>query len=96
MNDAPERIWTCAHVGEYGYYFPDAVEAEGEYGGTAVQYTRADLHDARIAALVEACTNLVAKVRRNSEKEKRLNINVGIACMDCDAALAAFKQEPKP
>jgi hypothetical protein len=40
---APERIWTCEHVGEYGHYFPEAVEAEGEYGGTAVEYILADL-----------------------------------------------------
>jgi len=39
MSDAPKTIWTCTHVGEYGHYFPDAVEAEGEYGGTAVEYT---------------------------------------------------------
>jgi len=43
MSDAPETIWTCTHVGEYGYFFPDAVEAEGEYGGVGVEYRRTDL-----------------------------------------------------
>jgi hypothetical protein len=38
MSDAAETIWTCVHVGEYGNYFPEAVEAEGEYGGCAVEY----------------------------------------------------------
>ena len=43
MSEAPETIWTCDHLGEYGQYYPEAVEAEGDYGGTAVEYTRADL-----------------------------------------------------
>ena len=42
MSEAPERIWTCSHLGEYGRYYPEAVEAEGEHGGTAVEYIRAD------------------------------------------------------
>ena len=43
MSDAPETIWTCDHLGEYGQYYPEAVEAEGAYGGTAVEYIRRDL-----------------------------------------------------
>ena len=42
MSEAPERIWTCSHLGEYGRYYPEAVEAEGEHGGMAVEYLRAD------------------------------------------------------
>ena len=46
-----DRIFSCSHVGEYGLYFPEAVEAEGEYGGTAVEYVRRD--PAVLAALPE-------------------------------------------
>ena len=51
MSEAPETIWTCNHVGEYGRHFPEAVEAEGEYGGTAVSYRRADLPPTLSAAM---------------------------------------------
>ena len=51
MSDAPETIWTCAHVGEYGHYFPEAVEAEAEYGGTATAYRRNDLPPTLSAAM---------------------------------------------
>ena len=58
MTWTPETIWTCTHVGEYGNYFPEAVEAEGEYGGTAVEYTRTDLtilrDDPKLLAMVQA------------------------------------------
>ena len=40
---APERIWVCKHMGEYGNFYPEAVEAEGEHGGTSVEYVRTDL-----------------------------------------------------
>ena len=41
---AHERIWAFHEpVGEYGHYFPETVEAEGEYGGTAVEYILTDL-----------------------------------------------------
>lgn len=53
MTDAPERIWTCKHIGEYGRYYPEAVEAEGEHGGEAVEYVRAD---ARPMTVAEAAT----------------------------------------
>ena len=51
MSELPETIWTCNHVGEYGQYFPEAVEAEGEYGGTAVSYRRADVPPTLSAAM---------------------------------------------
>ena len=53
MTDAPKTIWTCTHVGEYGHYFPDAVEAECEYGGTAVEYIRAKTVAAQLKAADE-------------------------------------------
>jgi hypothetical protein len=79
MNDAPETIWTCTHVGECGYYFHDAVEAEGEYGGTAVEYRRADLPpthaqimaDERVKALVDAVGPLLAIVDALSAESGR-------------------------
>ena len=40
---APERVWVCEHMGEYGNFYPEAVEAEGEHGGISVEYVRADL-----------------------------------------------------
>ena len=77
MSDAPETIWTCTHVGEYGHYFPDAVEAEGEYGGTAVEYRRADLPptpaqimaDPRVKALVEALRECEAEIDQYIRQE---------------------------
>ena len=42
-TEAPERIWIAGDFGECGNYYPNAVEAEGENGGFAVEYTRADL-----------------------------------------------------
>tara|TARA_B000000460_G_scaffold248815_2_gene227340 strand:- start:5419 stop:5748 length:330 start_codon:yes stop_codon:yes gene_type:complete len=42
-QQAPERIWIAGHLGEYGPYYPEAVEAEREHGGHAVEYVRADL-----------------------------------------------------
>jgi phage terminase large subunit-like protein len=51
MTDAPDKIWICSHFGEYGSYFPEAVEAEGAYGGTGVEYTRTDISQARIEEL---------------------------------------------
>lgn len=62
MSDAPERIWTCDHLGEYGSYFPEAVEAEGEFGGQAVEYTRSDLVGQLIAEAVEAERKRCAKL----------------------------------
>ena len=70
MSEAPETIWTCNHVGEYGRHFPEAVEAEGEYGGTAVSYRRADLPPTlsaamelpEVKALVDAATALLVQV----------------------------------
>jgi hypothetical protein len=47
MTQTPEelaalgRVWICPHVGEYGRYYPEAVEAEGEHGGGAVEYVPA-------------------------------------------------------
>jgi hypothetical protein len=38
MTDLPERIFIAGRLEECGQYFPEAVEAEGEYGGTAVAY----------------------------------------------------------
>jgi len=38
QETTPDSIWVCTHLGEYGKYYPEAVEAEGEYGGTAVEY----------------------------------------------------------
>jgi len=62
MTDAPEKIWTCAHVGEYGYYFPDATEAEGEYGGTGVEYTRSDT----VKALYDCIDELTDRLARHN------------------------------
>lgn len=50
---APRKIWTVSHADEYGHYFPEAVEAEGEYGGTAVAYHHDDVVRELIAALEE-------------------------------------------
>ena len=52
MSETPETIWTCDHVGEYGHYFPEAVEAEGEYGGKAIKYRRADIPPTLSADLI--------------------------------------------
>lgn len=69
MSEAPERIFICKHFGEYGSYFPEAVEAEGEYGGEAVEYVRADLDMIDPAALVagayEASANELAKAAQS-------------------------------
>ena len=57
MSRTPDRIWTCTHIGEYGEYFPNAIEAEGEYGGKAVSYilqSVCEVKDNRIAYL-EGC-----------------------------------------
>jgi nicotinamide riboside kinase len=59
MTDAPETIWICSHLGEYGRYFPEAVEAEGAYGGTGIQYTRTDISQERIDALEEHVSDLL-------------------------------------
>ena len=50
MSEAPEEIWTCSHLGEYGRYYPEAVEAEGEHGGTAVKY----FHEDHVTAMLKA------------------------------------------
>lgn len=52
--ETPETIWTCKHLGDYGRFFPEAVEAEGAYGGMAVQYTRTDAITPAMAAKVPA------------------------------------------
>lgn len=62
MSEAPERIWTCSHLGEYGRYYPEAVEAEGEHGGTAVEYIRADHVDALLKAEREKALREAAEV----------------------------------
>jgi len=43
MTQAPERIFIAGEYDEYGYYYPNSVEAEGEHGGKAGEYIRADL-----------------------------------------------------
>ena len=102
MSEAPETIWTCNHVGEYGRYFPEAVEAEGEYGGTAVSYRRADLPPTLSAALelpeVKALLEALRDMRRQfspypSQDTERWR-EEHEACEHADAALAAIK-EPK-
>ena len=50
----PERIWICDHIGEYGQYYPNATEAEGEHGGKAHEYIRADL----VQSLTQAARDL--------------------------------------
>ena len=52
-TEAPERIWVCAHLGEYGHYYPEAVEAEGEWGGVAVPYVPETISDAQAARIAE-------------------------------------------
>ena len=51
MNDAPERIVIAGTLDECGSYYPSAVEAEGEHGGFAVEYLRADIADELLEAL---------------------------------------------
>lgn len=36
---APEKIWIAGPLEECGNYYAEAVEAEGEHGGYAVEYT---------------------------------------------------------
>ena len=53
----PERVWIAGMLDECGNYYSEPVEAEGECGGIAVEYIRADLVDPaaiREAALREA------------------------------------------
>ena len=64
MSDAPETIWTCTHVGEYGYFFPDAVEAEGEYGGVGVEYRRTDLPATNEQAFANEKVKALAEVAK--------------------------------
>jgi hypothetical protein len=62
MSDLIDRIWICPHVGEYGHYYPEAVEAEGEYGGAAVAYapqSALEAKDAEIARLREALRQII-------------------------------------
>lgn len=40
---APDRIVIAGGWGECGNYYPNATEAEGEHGGVAIEYIRADL-----------------------------------------------------
>ena len=67
---APERVWVCEHMGEYGNFYPEAVEAEGEHGGTSVEYVRADLLTAaeaekeRLARIVLAAEKLAEAVEK--------------------------------
>lgn len=35
-----DSVWIAGHAGEYGCYYPEGVEAEGEHGGTAVEFRR--------------------------------------------------------
>jgi len=53
MTDASEILWISGHGGEYGRYYPSAVEAEGEHGGKAVGYVGADLHKAQAKRIAE-------------------------------------------
>jgi hypothetical protein len=48
---APERIVIAGGWGECGSYYSNATEAEGEHGGIAVEYIRADLVEAAQAKL---------------------------------------------
>ena len=65
MKDAPETIWTCTHVGEYGYFYPTEDEAKEEYGGTPVRYRRADLPPTldAVKAMPEVVT-MLAEMRK--------------------------------
>ena len=61
-TEAPERIWICSHLGEYGHYYPEAVEAEGEWGGVAIPY----VPEARIAELEAQTTEAaIATIKAN-------------------------------
>lgn len=37
---APDKIWIAGFLDECGEYYQSAVEAEGDHGGTAVEYAR--------------------------------------------------------
>ena len=80
---APERVWVCEHMGEYGNFYPEAVEAEGEHGGTSVEYVRADLLTAAeaLAARDEQVRaeerELCAKVADSHKPPRSLLIDAG-------------------
>lgn len=88
-NAAPERIWTCSHLGEYGSYYPEAVEAEGEHGGMAVEYIRADLVSAQIAAAIKADSNRAVDIK-NALFAAVLREIRALTPDDADAALTAM------
>ena len=67
-TEAPERVWICSHLGEYGKYYPEAVEAEGEYGGVAISYVPEAISDAKDKRIEE----LEAKLARVIELLKRI------------------------
>ena len=57
-TEAPERVWICSHLGEYGHYYPEAVEAEGEYGGVAISYVPEAISEAKDKRIAELESSL--------------------------------------
>ena len=91
---APKQIWVCEHMGEYGNFYPDAVEAEGEHGGTSVEYVRADLLTAaeaeteRLARIVLAAEELAEAIEYEFHTFKQ---KWGDDCQIITAAIAYRK-----
>ena len=64
---APDRIWIAGFLDECGEYYPSAVEAEGDHGGTAVEYARVTpdtitLPRAEVEALMEAAQGAASEL----------------------------------
>ena len=58
----PDQIWIAGKPSEYGRYYPERVEAEGEHGGCGIEYVRRD--PVVLAALPEV-QELIRAAERN-------------------------------
>lgn len=60
---APERIWIAGRYDVCGQYYEEAVEAEGEHGGTAIPYVQ----ESEVTALLADRDRLADEVERLRE-----------------------------
>lgn len=92
-NEAPERVWIAGLLDECGHYYSNATEAEGEHGGAAAEYVRADMIRQRDEARAEgfaAGLEAAAKVANSLLVRSLVRSRFGTEVVYSDCVAAAI------